>query len=240
MTHAVLGAMFIMLTAAAADRVPVVAELFTSEGCSSCPPADQLLEKLSRSQPVPGAEIIVLSEHVDYWNHIGWQDPYSSPRFSARQSVYGHRFGLDSIYTPQMVIDGTDQFVGSDAVAAERAIARAATRSRVPVKIVSASRQGNETVVQFETGGAKGEVWVALAEDRAMSEVRRGENAGRTLTHVSVVRALDRAGVVDPGKGLVATVRVLYAGSADAQAVVFVQAAGQGAITGAASAVVVR
>src|ERR1044072_3572695 len=115
----------------------VLVELFTSEGCSSCPPADALLERLDRAQPVAGAQIIVLSEHVDYWNHIGWADPYSSPAFSARQQQYARRFRTQGPYTPQMVVDGRTEFVGSDARSAESSIRDAFGQPKVAVRITA-------------------------------------------------------------------------------------------------------
>src|SRR5271166_43613 len=126
------------LLPASDTRIPVLVELFTSEGCSSCPPADAYLRKLDR-QPVAGEEMIVLSEHVDYWNHIGWRDPYSARFFSDRQSAYAKRLGLDSPYTPQMVVDGTTGFVGSDRALADRAFANALHKPKLAVRLSNVS-----------------------------------------------------------------------------------------------------
>src|SRR6516164_6714157 len=104
----------------------VVVELFTSEGCSSCPPADALLKELSEQQPLQGVQVIALEEHVDYWNHLGWTDPFSSTEFSQRQSDYARIFGNDGVYTPQMVVDGQSEFVGSRGGSAKEAIQKAA------------------------------------------------------------------------------------------------------------------
>src|SRR5690242_9871377 len=109
--------------------VPVVIELFTSEGCSSCPPADDVLAMMVKEQPVPGAQIIGLGEHVDYWDRLGWRDQFSSADFTARQNDYASRaFHTDSIYTPQLIVNGAEQVVGSDARKVKQAIAKAAQR----------------------------------------------------------------------------------------------------------------
>src|SRR5438270_3284394 len=120
---------------ASGKRVPVIVELFTSEGCSSCPPADALLRKLEETQPVPNADIIVLGEHVDYWNYIGWTDRFSSKDFSQRQEQYARVFNLDSAYTPQMVVDGRTELNGADESSAKRAIADAAKREAIQIDL---------------------------------------------------------------------------------------------------------
>jgi hypothetical protein len=177
---------------------PVMLELFTSEGCSSCPPADRLLETLDRSQPVAGARIIVLSEHVDYWNRLGWTDPFSSTLFTERQQDYVGRLHLDGAYTPQMVVDGRKDVVGSDERAVRAAIVQAQTQLKASVEL-KAQRAGTAADIAIDARGAgpRIRVYVALAEDHTRSQVTRGENAGRNLSHVAVVRALLLAGKTD-------------------------------------------
>ncbi len=185
-------------------RIPVLLELFTSEGCSSCPPADRLLELLDQKQPVPGADLIVLSEHVDYWDRHGWKDPFSSSVFSARQQEYSYRLQGDGIYTPELVVDGKFGFVGSDRRKASSAIQEAMRDPKIPITISNVTRDGNQVMVHIEVPAAdsrpksgRGILYLALADDRAESHVVRGENAGRSLAHVAVTRALKRVGAVD-------------------------------------------
>ena len=191
-------------------RTPVLVELFTSEGCSSCPPADALLERLDRSQPVNGAELIVLSEHVDYWNDIGWKDPFSSHEYSERQSAYASQFGRGSVYTPQMVVDGHIEFVGSDERRATQAIESATKVPKIPVSISSSSSDEKTITLHIETGALPSSVtaesagvFLAIADNADESQVSHGENAGRTLRHVAVLRSLIRIGGVE-GSGLFA------------------------------------
>jgi hypothetical protein len=187
---------------------PVLVELFTSEGCSSCPPADALLERLDRSQSVIGARLIVLSEHVDYWNGIGWRDPYSSHEYSERQSAYATQFGLAGIYTPQMVVDGHFEFVGSDEHRASQAIKEAARASKARVSISLGSSDGNAITVHVEAGPLPSSadtqsagVFLAIADNSDESQVSGGENSGRKLQHVGVLRKLTRIGAVDGSAG---------------------------------------
>ena len=216
-------------------RVPVLAELFTSEGCSSCPPADALLMKLDRMQPVAGAQIIVLSEHVDYWNYLGWSDRFSSAEFTERQEMYAHSSIAES-YTPQLVVDGRMEVLGSDERAIQSAVAKAAARPKLPVRIVSAKRDDNEAVVIIAVGAAfgKANVWVAIADDRDQSNVRNGENKGRTLNHVAVVRSLGKVGTVTKAAGLDKTVRVPLAAQAEGMRVVVFVAESGGPVMGSA------
>ncbi len=177
----------------------VLVELFTSEGCSSCPPADRLLAALDRQQPVPGTTIVVLSEHVDYWDHEGWRDPFSSYKWTERQNDYGRQFGLDSVYTPQMVIDGSTQASGSDGRAVLSAIQRSAKQPHIEIAISSIQRSGDGVHLEFTAGAAKDvTVYAVLADDSDRSSVARGENAGRTLDHVAVARSLVRVTDLQP------------------------------------------
>ena len=193
---------------------PVLVELFTSEGCSSCPPADELLANLQQQQPVEGAEIITLSEHVDYWNHLGWADPFSRAQFSDRQTAYAMHFGGNSIYTPQMIVDGRDQFVGSDVSAARDYIAKAARRSKALVTIdLQKTKPADPPVIQVTINNLDGDakevadVFLAVAESGLRSSVQRGENKGRNLTHTSVVRKLELIGTVGPNANSTFTAR---------------------------------
>ena len=220
---------------------PIVIELFTSEGCSSCPPADALLRRFDL-QPYPGAQLIVLSEHVDYWNHIGWRDPFSSARFSERQSSYRTKLGLESVYTPQMVVDGTQEFVGSSAEDAGKAFSKVAGATKVPLKISSVGVENHLLRVRLETGEvpatvAGADVVLAVALDHAESEVKSGENSGRHLTHVAVLRSLWTVGAVASGQAFMRDVEVKLDPGIDAsklRVIAFLQEPGPGRIVGAA------
>jgi hypothetical protein len=217
-------------------RRPVLLELFTSEGCSSCPPADRLLDRFDRTQPVAGADLIVLSEHVDYWNRLGWTDPFSSPLFTQRQQDYVRRLHLDSAYTPQLVVDGQKDVVGSDESAARAAIRKAETRAKTAITL-AARRAGADAKISLQVGEAPlgAEVYVALAAAHAESQVTRGENSGRTLQHVAVVRNILLVGKTNgQGTFFKDMMLPLKGGNGDWRAVAFLQDSGSGQILGAA------
>lgn len=232
----------------AGERIPVLVELFTSEGCSSCPPADRVLHELASTQPVPGIEIVAISEHVDYWNYIGWEDPFSSEYYSARQQTYATAFGHDTVYTPQMVVDGRIQFNGSDAAKARDAVARAARQPKAEVKLArrADARDRKLLTLTVEVGKVPpvdgrdfAEVLVAVTEDALASRVARGENAGRRLAHTAVAREIRSLGRVDPATGsFSARTSILMAEGwkpQDLKALVFVQERARRRILGAAS-----
>jgi hypothetical protein len=189
---------------------PVLVELFTSEGCSSCPPADEVLSKLDKTQSIQGVEVIALGEHVDYWNKLGWLDPYSSADFSTRQNSYAEAFGLGSVYTPQMIVDGRQEFVGGDSSKAREAIMKAARLPKAKVQLLVASNSNGTTNdlklsihisdIPHLTAGAKADVLLAITESNLRSEVAAGENAGRYLKHSAVVRSLSVLGNINDGQ----------------------------------------
>ncbi len=186
------------LDSAAPERAPVLVELFTSEGCSTCPPADALLAKLDQLQPVAGVQVIALEEHVDYWDRQGWRDPFSSAEFTKRQERYAEALHVESVYTPEMVLDGHDEFTGNDSQRALRELAAAGSRTKLPVKLAVKGREGDRVTftISSEAPGAAADVLLAITESGLASDVARGENAGRRVSHARVVRKLISLGKV--------------------------------------------
>lgn len=166
---------------------PLVLELFTSQGCSSCPPADRLLARLAAAG-VDGREVAPLSFHVDYWDDLGWPDPYASPAWTERQRQYARALEDGRVYTPELVVGGATGVVGSNVVAVTRAIARTPRPTLLPAT-ATWSRTALEVTA---TAPADADVLVAIWEDGNKNKVRRGENAGETLAHARVVRRLER------------------------------------------------
>jgi hypothetical protein len=219
------------------SKSPVIVELFTSEGCSSCPPADALLVELEQSNSEKGAEVIALGEHVDYWNHDGWTDRFSSSAFTQRQQDYVGRFRLDSPYTPQFVIDGRLQLVGNDRSGVDRFI-RAAEAEAKPAQVSLSWEAVDRLQVRVELpASSKAQVVLAITEDGLTSNVRDGENRGRTLHHAAVVRYFHQLGAAKNGKfeRSVALHRGADWDPSKLKAVVFVQQPQEGPILGAVS-----
>lgn len=177
----------------------VLVELFTSEGCSSCPPADRALTFLQKEQPNSEAEIITLAFHVDYWDDLGWKDEFSSPLYTQRQQFYSRKFRLNSIYTPQMVVDGNFEFVGSDMGKAQKCISETlkAQKAKIEISKIENILKVNITDVPKSSDST---VYLAIAEDDLASDVKRGENSGNRLEHDSVVRELRLLGKIEESK----------------------------------------
>jgi hypothetical protein len=184
---------------------PIIVELFTSEGCSSCPPADALLLNLEKTQSVQGANIIAIEEHVDYWNHDGWIDPYSSSDWTQRQIDYVTRFKDKEPYTPQLIVDGQVEMTGGQEQKVVQAIQQAAGQPRTDVTLTAATSTPDGAQIDVRLGKLTGnsdhdtaEVWMAVTESGLSSSVGAGENAGKKLYHASVLRSLHKIGVANP------------------------------------------
>ncbi|HKF23460.1 MAG TPA: DUF1223 domain-containing protein [Candidatus Angelobacter sp.] len=217
-------------------RKAVVVELFTSEGCSDCPPADALLARLRRGPAPDGAEVITLGLHVDYWNSQGWKDRFSSSDYSERQQRYASKLRLGGPYTPQMVVDGVSQFVGNDPRAADQAIRDAARRPQsATVQIADDGSKLDVTVKAPQQ--TSGDVMLAITEDNLMTKVTAGENNKRELHHAAVVRDLRSLGRLHDGNFEAAFPLKLNKDwkRDDLRIVVFVQEPHTGPILGAAS-----
>ncbi|HEY2465581.1 MAG TPA: DUF1223 domain-containing protein [Steroidobacteraceae bacterium] len=234
--------------AAAADAQqsasPVLIELFTAEGCSSCPPADTFLRILDQSQPVHGAQLIALGEHVDYWDNQGWHDPFSSASLTDRQRGYERALGRSEPYTPQFIIDGTSEMRLSDRPKIAQLLTDAAASPKIPVSIDSLKIEpgtpafvSGKVTADGSAQGHKSDVYLGLALDHFESKVLRGENRGQTLDHVAILLELAKLGALMPGGKFSQDFRVpVKAGvdPANLRVIGFVQESRYGKVVGAA------
>ncbi|MEM9580984.1 MAG: DUF1223 domain-containing protein [Pseudomonadota bacterium] len=219
-----LAALWITMGAAAtAQQTPVVVELYTSQGCSSCPPADALMHKLAQR-----GDVIALSLHVDYWDYIGWKDPFADPAHAERQRAYARKAGRRSIYTPQMIIGGVDSVVGTHPMDVADLIAK---HARSPKHVsVSVSRSGGKLQIAAKSvRAAPYDVLVASFDPKKTTKIKRGENAGKTLSYSNVVDDLQLVGSWN-GKGALS----LKANAPGGPVAVIIQHAGFGPIAAAA------
>jgi hypothetical protein len=172
----------------AAGEGPVVLELFTSQGCSSCPPAEQLLSRLAAAGSLGDRAIAPLAFHVDYWNDLGWSDPYSSPAWTERQRQYSRAIGDARVYTPELVVGGASGMVGSNVDAVTQAVQQAAR----PALLTATATWTRDSVTLAAAAPPDAEIWAAVWEDAPRTQVTRGENSGETLNGDRVVRRLER------------------------------------------------
>ena len=222
--------------------VAVLLELFTSEGCSSCPPADALLRALAGRQMPSGQLLIGLSEHVTYWNNLGWTDPYSNELYTARQTSYSEKFNLGSVYTPQLIINGSEQIVGSDRRGLARALAaeqqhQKSQQTQLSIGTVRRTHDGIAITYTLSSlpSRSHAQLFAAVADDLDRSSVLRGENEGRTLNHSAVVRSLVEIGPALEGAGQQITLHLPAAHAASdtrQHVVLFAQEANFGSVLG--------
>lgn len=223
---------------------PVLVELFTSEGCSSCPPVDRLVQKWDTYQPIPGAQLIILSEHVTYWDHDGWKDPNSLASVTERQSDYEKALGEDSPATPQVIVDGTHDLHVNNPQELKTVLQQAAAEPKLPVRISGlGADSGNPALlrahIEADTNSDKhnADVYVAVALDHVESEVLKGENGGKHLVHVAVVQELTKIGKLPKGKSFSQDVELKLKPGTDpknVRVIAFVQEPGPGKLLGAA------
>lgn len=227
-----------------AGRTPILMELFTSQGCSSCPPVDRWVDHLDAAQPVAGAEIIVLSEHVDYWDHDGWKDPFSSAAITDRQKAYVRSLGLSDVYTPQVILDGDAELRPADPKQTSLTLAKAAGAPMIPLRIDSVALTAGSPAVlsgRIEADAAAtqkhGDVFVAVALDKMLTDVLAGENDGRKLENIAVVKEIVKIGKLEKGRSYDQRFSIKLwpqVDPANLRVVAFVQEAGPGKVLGAA------
>lgn len=229
--------------ATANSATPVLLELFTSEGCSSCPPADAFVQQIDKTQPVSGAELIVLSEHVDYWNHDGWKDPYSSSALTDRQIEYVRAMKLKEPYTPQIIVDGTTELRG-DEQQMLHVLQQDASTPKISLHLDSVSADAKtppdikgRVEVEGPADKHNADVYLAVALAHAESQVAAGENSGKHLTHVDVVQEIKKIGKLDKNSHFSQDFQLKLKPGTDAtnvRVIAFVQEPGPGRVLGAA------
>jgi len=213
-----------------------VLELFTSEGCSSCPPADELMGKIQ--EEYKANDVYVLSYHVDYWDNQGWKDVFASPDYTKRQYQYGEWLGVQPIYTPQLIINGKAQYIGSQAADIRAALKKAFVTPTAISLSLNGVKAKNSVVINYTTNSTSknARLHIAVVQKSAKSNVKRGENSGRVLSHYQIVRHLHTTTIGKGGKGSV-TVQVASAfNTIDYEIVGFIQDIATGSILGVTTA----
>ena len=184
------GCTHVQSQSAKSEVSPIVIELFTSEGCSSCPPADDLVAKIKKeyvNQPV-----YILAYHVDYWDRLGWKDTFSDAIYSKRQYNYAKWIKNSSVYTPQIIVNGTSQFVGSNAARLSSELGKTSDLQQNTISLKANKKEAGQVEINFKLkeNNKQNTLNLALVESEATVQVKRGENSNRTLHHVNIVRAL--------------------------------------------------